>query len=188
MSEQGTFGKGFGGGDAKGFGGGGGGQMTIDEGSDDDEEAAIKKAIEMSEKEEADRKRQLEEEQEINRVMEMSKMSQALEDQLHSKYDEALDKIIKQSKEEDDEKTKMIQKNDQLMQLMKQIEDDKPENWGLKKINVEDANNDNIMEIYAENMNKALKKLDLQDKIEAIKQVKKEDEPAEQKDQMKQHR
>jgi hypothetical protein len=31
--------------------------MTIDEGSDDDEEAAIKKAIEMSEKEEADRKR-----------------------------------------------------------------------------------------------------------------------------------
>lgn len=69
----------------------------------------------------------------------------------------------------------MIKKNDELLKLMKKIEDDKPENWGLKKINAEDVNNDNILEVYAENMDKALKKLELQEKIDAIKKAKGQD-------------
>lgn len=49
---------------------------------------------------------------------------------------------------------------------MKQIEDEKPEGWGLKKINAENVSQDNILEIYEHNMAKALKKLELQNKID----------------------
>ena len=45
--------------------------------------------------------------------------------------------------------------------MMKQIEDEKPEGWGFKKISSENVDDVNVMEIYQHNMQKALKKLDL---------------------------
>jgi len=63
----------------------------------------------------------------------------------------------------------MIKKNEQLMEMMKKIEEDKPEGWGLNKINSENVDRNNIMEIYANNMAKALKKLELQSKIDGMK-------------------
>lgn len=68
----------------------------------------------------------------------------------------------------------MLSKNEELMKLMKQIEDDKPENWGLKKVHAENVDNSNIMEVYAHNLQKALKKLDLKDKIEQAKKDQKD--------------
>ena len=52
------------------------------------------------------------------------------------------------------------------MDMMKKIEDEKPEGWGLQKINAENVNADNVMEVYAHNMQKALKKIELQNKID----------------------
>ena len=74
---------------------------------------------------------------------------------------------MQKSGKEEKEKQEMIQKNDELMNMMKKIEEDKPENWGLKKINIDDAesSNSNLMEVYAINMQKAIKKLELQNKI-----------------------
>jgi hypothetical protein len=34
------------------------------------------------------------------------------------------------------------------MDLMKKIEDEKPEGWGLNKINAEEVDEDNLMEVY----------------------------------------
>ena len=108
--------------------------------------------------------------------MELSKKNMEMEKQLREKQgeqimdeEEMLRKVMEQSKQEAEEQEKMFQKNDELLTLMKQIEDDKPENWGLKKINVEDANGADAMEVYAHNMQKALKKLELRDKINDLK-------------------
>lgn len=100
--------------------------------------------------------------------MEMSKLEEQRYTSMKNEEDEMIQKAMQASKEEEKEREEMVKKNEQLMKLMKQIEDDKPENWGLKKINAEDPNQD-FQEIYAQNMAKALKKLELQNKIDAIK-------------------
>lgn len=119
--------------------------------------------------------------------MELSKQNQEMEQTLLNKEEEMLAQIIQQSKTQEEERSKMVEKNDQLLEMLKKIEDEKPENWGLKKINVEDINQDNIMEVYAQNMQKALKKLEIQDKINALKQENSKPE-MDQKDRVQMHR
>lgn len=103
-------------------------------------------------------------------MMELSKQNQEMEQTIQSKEEEMLAQIIEQSKTQEEERSKMVQKNDQLLEMLKKIEDEKPENWGLKKINAEDINQDNIMEVYAHNLQKALRKLEIEEKINALKQ------------------
>ena len=62
----------------------------------------------------------------------------------------------------------MERKQEELLNMMKQIELDKPDNWGLKKVEVP-VKDDDVMEALGHNMNKAIKKLELQQKIENIK-------------------
>ena len=94
--------------------------------------------------------------------MELSKQNTKIEENIAKEEEDQLAIILEQSKKENSEKEEMIKKNDQLMQMMKQIEEDKPEGWGLNKINADNVDQNNIMEIYAHNMQKALKKLELQ--------------------------
>ena len=78
--------------------------------------------------------------------------------------------------------------------MMQKIEEDKPEGWGLNKINADNVDQNNIMDIYAKNMQKALKKLELQSKIEQMRGDKKdvahamENEETDRKHQMQLHR
>ena len=57
--------------------------------------------------------------------------------------------------------------------MMKQIEEDKPEGWGLKKMAPGEftAGGDEAdqMNAYSHNMNKAIKKIELQEKIDSMK-------------------
>jgi len=49
---------------------------------------------------------------------------------------------------------------------MQQIEEDKPDGWGLKKIKAEDIHDAEEMDEYFKNFNHALKKMDIQHKID----------------------
>jgi hypothetical protein len=72
--------------------------------------------------------------------------------------------VLEKSKQE----AEMERKQEELLNMMKQIELDKPDNWGLKKVEVP-VKDDDVMEALGHNMNKAIKKLELQQKIENIK-------------------
>ena len=60
-------------------------------------------------------------------------------------------------------------KNDELLGLMKKIEDDKPEEgWGFSKIaSKPGANQQDEFLLYKDNLKQAMQKLDLKDKINA---------------------
>lgn len=91
---------------------------------------------------------------------------------------------MEQSAAEEKEKQMMLQKQQELEKMINQIEADKPENWGLKKM--EDGDSEKNQEVYEDNMRKALKKLELHTKIQNMKenqqppsaQQKKEEEQA----------
>jgi DNA-binding PucR family transcriptional regulator len=93
-----------------------------------------------------------------------------MEQSILNEEEEIMKKIMEQSEKEEKERQAMIKKNEELVNMMKKIEDDKPENWGLKKIEADTTSEQsNVMEAYAINMNKAIKKLELKDKISNIK-------------------
>lgn len=81
-----------------------------------------------------------------------------------SQEEAALAMVLEKSKQE----AEMEKKQEQLLEMMKQIEIDKPDNWGLKKVEVP-VNDEDAMEALGHNMNKAIKKLELQQKLENIK-------------------
>jgi len=54
----------------------------------------------------------------------------------------------------------MVNKEKQLLDMMKNMDKDKAEGWGLKKVDA-DVEGEQIMEAYQHNFNKALKKLEL---------------------------
>lgn len=88
--------------------------------------------------------------------------------------DEQIKLIMDKSHAEEAARQEMIRKNDELLAMLKQIEEDKPEGWGLKKINPTDVSSDNALEAYSHNMAKALKKLELQQNIEKLRAEHKE--------------
>lgn len=70
----------------------------------------------------------------------------------------------------------MRKKNEELLALMQKMEEDKPEGWGLdKKV---EAKTGEEFEAYKHNLSKALKKLEINDKVEAHKKKKQEKEAA----------
>lgn len=73
-----------------------------------------------------------------------------------SQEEAALAMVLEKSKQE----AEMEKKQEQLLEMMKQIEIDKPDNWGLKKVEVP-VNDEDAMEALGHNMNKAIKKLEL---------------------------
>ena len=73
-----------------------------------------------------------------------------------------LQAILEQSKREAEEQEKLRQKNDELLKVMKDIEQKRPEGWGLDK-KVEKTGEE--FTDLQHNLNKAIKKLELEDKV-----------------------
>ena len=96
--------------------------------------------------------------------MELSQQQTADVDDMAKEEEAALALVLEKSKQE----AEMERKQEELLNMMKQIELDKPDNWGLKKVEVP-VKDDDVMEALGHNMNKAIKKLELQQKIENIK-------------------
>ena len=96
--------------------------------------------------------------------MELSQQQTADADDMAKEEEAAFALVLEKSKQE----AEMERKQEELLNMMKQIELDKPDNWGLKKVEVP-VKDDDVMEALGHNMNKAIKKLELQQKIENIK-------------------
>lgn len=96
--------------------------------------------------------------------MELSQQQTADADDMAKEEEAALALVLEKSKQE----AEMERKQEELLNMMKQIELDKPDNWGLKKVEVP-VKDEDVMEALGHNMNKAIKKLELQQKIENIK-------------------
>ena len=96
--------------------------------------------------------------------MELSQQQTADADDMAKEEEAALALVLEKSKQE----AEMERKQEELLKMMKQIELDKPDNWGLKKVEVP-VKDEDAMEALGHNMNKAIKKLELQQKIENIK-------------------
>jgi len=65
----------------------------------------------------------------------------------------------------------MEEKSNKLLDMMKKIDDQKPANWGLKKaVGGDTTGGDDIdmLNKYGHNMDKALKKLELQEKLDKL--------------------
>lgn len=88
-------------------------------------------------------------------------MSQSLEESKLSEDEKQIKTIIDKSKMENDYQEEMRKKNDELLGLMKQIEDGKPkQGWGVKA--KKDIEGDEFNH-YQENLHSAIQKLELHD-------------------------
>ena len=77
--------------------------------------------------------------------------------------------VMEASKKQEEHKQEMIKQNNRLEDMMKKIEDEKPQGWGLKKIGEEGLSDQETLNIYQQNFNKALQKIELEAKINTIK-------------------
>ena len=74
------------------------------------------------------------------------------------------------SKHENEEVEQMHKKNEELVKLMKQIEEEKPQGWGFDRVSKDQIDSGkNEMEVYSKNLNQAIKKIELKEKVEKVK-------------------
>lgn len=84
-----------------------------------------------------------------------------------SEEDIQMQLILEKSKVEAEHDALMRKKNEELLNLMQKMEEDKPEGWGFDK-KIEGKSGEEF-EAYQHNLSKALKKLEINDKIESHK-------------------
>ena len=123
----------------------------------------------MTEKERMEK----EEEEQMRIVMEMSKANQQMEMSIKEREEMELKMVMEASKQQEEQKQEMIKQNNRLEDMMKKIEDEKPQGWGIKKIGQEGLSDQETLNIYQQNFNKALNKIELEDKINTLKQEQK---------------
>lgn len=92
------------------------------------------------------------------------KMSQSIEESKYNEEEMQIQMIMEKSKQEAEYQDLMRKKNDELLELMKQIDESKPkQGWGVKaKKDLEDE--DDHFNNYQENLQKAILKLEINDK------------------------
>ena len=91
------------------------------------------------------------------------KQSKTLEESKLSEEEMQLKMIMEQSKQEAEYQQQLRKKNDELLELMKQIEDGKPkQGWGQKA--KKDETDEDQFNNYQENLQKAILKLEINDK------------------------
>ena len=111
-----------------------------------------------------------EEEEQLRAVMELSKQNSQLEQQIGMTEEEQLQMVLEKSKIEAQHFDEMNMKTQQLLAMMKQIDDEKPDGWGLKKADLSNVKtNEDLMAAYSHNMEKALNKIERQERLDKAK-------------------